>query len=167
MRQQQPKVRRAVAADCEAIAGFNQAMAMETEGHALDPATINAGVAAALTDPDKGFYLVAEMDGQPAACLMITYEWSDWRNAWFWWIQSVYVVPEFRRQGLYRTLYQAARDLAREQGDVCGFRLYADNDNHRAHDTYQALGMDRCRYQMFEDLVDPQDGSSEVGASKA
>lgn len=146
------QVRRATPQDVETIASFNEAMALETEAKVLDPATIRAGVGAVFEDPGHGFYLVAERDGAAVGCLLITREWSDWRNGLFWWIQSVFIPPEARRQGVYRRLYEAARAMASEAG-VIGFRLYVETENTRAQQTYAALGMTECRYRMFEAML--------------
>src|SRR5262245_30235322 len=123
------EIRLAVKADSEALVDFNQAMALETEGKRLDHAKISAGVAAVFTDANKGFYVVAEGEGRIVGGLMVTYEWSDWRAAWFWWIQSVYILPEARGQGLYSRMYEFVKMRAAAAGDVCGFRLYVENDN--------------------------------------
>lgn len=143
-------VRRAVAADLDTLARFNMAMAWETEGKALAADTLWRGVRAALEDAGRGFYLVAEIDGRPAGQLLITTEWSDWRNAWFWWIQSVYVAPEFRRRGVYRVLEQQARQEALAAGNVCGLRLYVDRDNREAQQVYVNLGMAHSNYDLYE-----------------
>jgi ribosomal protein S18 acetylase RimI-like enzyme len=146
-------VRKADLADAPQIARFNQAMALETERKHLDDATIQAGVRALFGRPDQGFYLVAAVDGQPAGCLMITYEWSDWRNKVFWWIQSVYVLPEFRGKGLYRSLYAKVKELAEAAGDVCGFRLYVEKENARAQRIYEHLGMREAHYLIYEETL--------------
>lgn len=151
-------IRRAVSTDAEVIAANNRAMALETEGKALDPATSLRGVARALADPEKGFYLLAERAGQVVGQLMITFEWSDWRDGTFWWIQSVYVAPEARRSGVYRALYEHLLVMARETPCICGIRLYVESENTRAQRTYAALGMQRARYDLFE--VDFVFGSS-------
>ena len=145
-------VRKADIADAALLAGFNSALAQETEGKTLDPKKILAGVTRLLADSRHGFYIVAEVNGQVAGCLMITYEWSDWRNGVFWWVQSVYVKPEYRRQGIYRRLYNHIRDQARCDGDVCGIRLYAENDNAAAQRTYEKLGMSPANYKMYEEV---------------
>ncbi len=137
-------------ADAEALVGFNQAMARETEGKELDHETLTAGVKALIDQRVRGFYVVARHGGELVGSLMITKEWSDWRNADFWWIQSVYVRPEFRRQGVYRQLYDFVRARATEMDHVCGFRLYVERDNHRAQQTYEALGMHESVYLMYE-----------------
>ncbi len=132
--------------DGPVIAGFKSSMAVETEGRTLNPELIGPGVAALLDDPSKGRYRVAENDGQ----IMVTYKWSDWRNGMLWWIQSVYVSQEKRLQGVFSTLYQHVESLARAKPDVCGLRLYVENNNTRAQDTYLALGMIRPEYQVME-----------------
>ena len=125
-------------------------MAQETEGLALDADVVRPGVAAVLADDALGFYLVAEVDGQAAGQLMVTYEWSDWRNGLFWWIQSVYVRLEFRRRGVYSALHRHVAQAAREAGGVCGIRLYVEQDNTIAQQVYKSLEMHRTRYQMYE-----------------
>ncbi len=145
-------IRQAVAADAEVIARFNAAMAEETEGRALDWAVILAGVKGLLARPEYGFYLLAELRGAPAACLLITYEWSDWRNGLFWWVQSVYVSPEHRRKGIYRAMYGRVRDLAAADRLVCGLRLYVEKDNAAARATYENLGMHEAHYRMYEEV---------------
>ncbi len=150
---QEIAIRTASPADVEIIATFNSAMALETEHKHLDPATISAGVARFVADPRLGFYLVAECDGEIAGCLGITYEWSDWRNGLFWWIQSVYVSPSHRRHGVFSRLYAHVGELAAAEPDVCGIRLYVEKDNMRAMDTYRALGMTETDYRLFETLL--------------
>ncbi len=147
-----PLIRLAHWEDASWITQFNQAMAQETEEKQLDPTILRRGVEALLSDPTLGFYLIAEQHEAVAGCLMITKEWSDWRNGLFWWIQSVYVRPEFRRQGLYRSLYRFVQQLAQEQGNVCGFRLYVERNNQIAQETYRQLGMEETLYKMFEQL---------------
>jgi ribosomal protein S18 acetylase RimI-like enzyme len=146
-------VRRATAAESGRIAAFNRAMAMETEGLALDEQTVAAGVVALMGHPERGFYLVAEIGGAVAGCLLITYEWSDWRNKVFWWIQSVYVRPEQRGHGVYSALYAQAQQLAAQAGNVCGFRLYVHKGNARAQEVYRNLGMEETPYLVYEDLL--------------
>jgi ribosomal protein S18 acetylase RimI-like enzyme len=146
------RIRLARPGDAPAIAAFNAAMALETEGKRLFPEVIGAGVRSLLKSPKAGFYLVAEAKAQIAGVLMITKEWSDWRNGAFWWIQSVYVLPEFRRRGIYRRLYRHVQQMARGDSRVCGFRLYVERENRRAQATYRALGMAKTRYLMFEEL---------------
>jgi GNAT superfamily N-acetyltransferase len=143
-------VRRAVAADAEFIVESNVAMAMETEGMALDPGVVRPGVAAVLADDSLGFYVVAEVDGRLAGQLMVTFEWSDWRNGLWWWIQSVYVRSEFRRRGVYRTLHRHVAEAAQAAGGVCGLRLYVEQENTVAQGVYQSLDMHNTRYHMYE-----------------
>lgn len=145
-------IRRAGIDDAAALSQFNQNMAFETEGVKLLPQVIDAGVKTMIENPHMGFYLVAEDDGKIVAALMTTTEWSDWRNGLFWWIQSVYVLPDYRRQGIYRQLYQQVKDLAEADPGVCGFRLYVEHENHRAQKTYQSLGMQETHYKLYEEL---------------
>lgn len=145
-------IRRAGIEDAKALSQFNQNMALETEGITLIPEIIDAGVKTMIENPQMGFYLVAEEDGIIAAALMVTTEWSDWRNGLFWWIQSVYVLPEFRRRGLYRLLYEKVKTLAENDAGVCGFRLYVEHENAIAQKTYQSLGMEETHYKLYEEL---------------
>jgi ribosomal protein S18 acetylase RimI-like enzyme len=144
-------VRAGVIGDAPLIAAFNRAMARETEGLDLDLDRLLAGVCAVFDDPAKGFYLVAEQDGQVVGQLMITYEWSDWRNGVFWWVQSVYVAPAARGQGAFRDLYSELMHRARDRGDVCGVRLYVEGHNDAAKGTYAKLGMSATVYEMWEE----------------
>lgn len=146
----QMTIRDATRADASAIADFNGALASETEGRRLDPAMINPGVAAVLADPARGRYWVADNGREIIGQIMVTWEWSDWRNGMLWWIQSVYVHPDFRQQGVFSALYRHVESLARAAPDVCGLRLYVDADNGRAQRAYQALGMTYPGYQVME-----------------
>ena len=148
-------VRLAQISDLATLVEFNIAMARETEGKELDPDLLRKGVTSALQSDDRGFYLVAEVDGKVAGQLMITREWSDWRNGFFWWIQSVYVHPNHRRQGIYRALDQRVKTLALEQGDVCGVRLYVDRSNQVAQQVYRQLGMSQSHYDLYEIDFEP------------
>jgi GNAT superfamily N-acetyltransferase len=143
-------IRDARPADAATIVAFNVKMAMETEGRSLEPELINPGVAAVLGDPGKGRYWVAEMDGEVVGQLMVTYEWSDWRNGVFWWIQSVFIRDDRRRKGIFSALHRHVESLARSAGDVCGIRLYVERENRRARKTYEALGMASPGYQVME-----------------
>lgn len=143
-------IRDATADDARMLVEFNSRMAMETEGRALDAALIHAGVAAILADSGKGRYWVAELDGDILGQLMVTYEWSDWRNGQFWWIQSVYVRDDHRRKGVFSALYRHVESLARRDAAVCGLRLYVDEDNTRAQQTYLRLGMASPGYRLME-----------------
>ena len=144
------RVRLGLPADLETIVGFNADMALETEGKILDVGPLTTGVRALLGDANRGFYLLAESSGRVLGQLMITTEWSDWRNAYFWWIQSVYVAEDSRRIGVYRALNDHVRAQALKQGDVCGIRLYVDRDNRVARQVYHELDMVHARYDLFE-----------------
>lgn len=144
-------IRPAHVGDAPLLVEFNQRLAHETEGKPLDRETLANGVHVILTDSSKGFYLVAEMEGEVVGCLMITKEWSDWRNGDFWWIQSVYVRQNFRRQGVFRTLYSEARKRAGESDKVCGLRLYVEKENLPAQSTYTGLGFKETDYKMYEE----------------
>ena len=146
------RVRLASRTDAPAIVEFNRAMALETEGKDLLPEVIGAGVRALLAQPASGFYVVAEEERQVIGGLMITKEWSDWRNGEFWWIQSLYVVPAFRRRGVFRQLYAHVQALAEREPRVCGFRLYVERGNAAAQAVYRALGMQETHYRVYEAL---------------
>ncbi len=143
-------IRAATPADAPLIAQFNFALAYETEHRELDRARLLAGVQALLADPAKGFYILAEVDGVVAGQTLITREWSDWRNGHFWWIQSVYVLPEFRGRGVFRELFEHLTRAARQEADVCGLRLYVERANVRAQTVYERLGMRPGCYQLME-----------------
>lgn len=143
-------IRDATSNDAATIADFNTRMAMETEGRPLSPELINAGVTAVLNDPAKGRYWVAEIGGEVVGQLLVTFEWSDWRNGVFWWIQSVYVHADHRRAGVFSVLYRHVENLARKSDDICGLRLYVERRNRRAQDTYRALGMKAPGYLVME-----------------
>jgi ribosomal protein S18 acetylase RimI-like enzyme len=145
-----PRVRLATPPDASVIAAFNLAMARETEDRALDPARLTRGVSRVLSDAQRGVYRLAELEGRAVGCLLVTREWSDWRDGWFWWIQSVYVDPAARRRGVYRALHESVLEAARQSGDVVGVRLYVETENAPAQDTYEQLGMRRARYVMYE-----------------
>ena len=148
---QEINIRKATEADIDDIVAFNLAMARETEGLRLNEATLSAGVKAVFQDDKKGFYLVAEVKGKTRGCLMITYEWSDWRNGLFWWIQSVYIEEGFRRKGLFKNLFKQTQTLTRDIEEVVGTRLYVEKDNIRAQETYLNLGMKKTNYYLFEE----------------
>lgn len=148
---QRISVRRVLPEDAGILAEFNAAMAMETEGKELDRERLLRGVRSLMEHPEYGFYLLAFHDGRAVGGLMITYEWSDWRNGLFWWIQSVYIRPEYRRQGIYRTLHSHVREQAKADPNVCGLRLYVDKENEAAQQTYQSLGMEHATYHMYEE----------------
>ncbi len=144
------RIRKADLPDAEVIADFNLRLATETEGLALDPGCISAGVIALLRDPRKGVYYLAEADAQVAGQVMITYEWSDWRNGNLWWLQSVYVRKDFRGKGVFRALFEHVHRLAEQEAGVEAIRLYMHADNQSARRSYEALGMRQTKYVVFE-----------------
>jgi ribosomal protein S18 acetylase RimI-like enzyme len=142
-------VRAAQRADIDTIVEFNAAMAMETESKTLPHDLLHPGVTAVFDEPRRGFYRVAEIDKEIAGCLMVTFEWSDWRNGDWWWLQSVYVKPAFRRHGVFRAMYDHVERAANAASDVVGIRLYVEKENHRAQSTYTSLGMSEEDYFMY------------------
>ena len=143
-------IRQATHSDISTIVVFNIAMASETEDKALDPITLQQGVSEVLSNPVKGFYLLAVFSETIVGQLMITSEWSDWRNGYFWWIQSVYVKQDHRNRGVYKALNEEVLNSARLNGNVCGIRLYVDKDNTAAQQVYRNLGMSESNYDMYE-----------------
>jgi GNAT superfamily N-acetyltransferase len=143
-------VRRATADDLELIVDFNCRLAQESENKTLEPALITAGVLAALADPHKGPYYLAEEDGIVLGQMQVTFEFSDWRNGWFWWIQGVYVRADARKRGVFRALYEHVCQLARQDPEVIGLRLYVERDNQAAQQTYLRLGMAWSNYLILE-----------------
>ena len=137
-------------ADLAFIVHANHAMALETEGRELHLPTLTAGVAAALADERRGRYFVAWENGVTVGTLLLTYEWSDWRNGEFWWIQSVYVEPAARAKGVFRALYAHVLEAARSTPGICGLRLYVDHENAAARETYTKVGMKDAGYSVFE-----------------
>ena len=145
-------IRDALPGDVDNIAEFNSLLAKETEGSGLPMGVVTAGSAAILEDPSKGRYWVAEFEGRIVGQILITFEWSDWRNGTLWWIQSVYVDSDFRRRGVCSALYRHVESLASRHPDVCGIRLYVENDNNPAQRAYSALGMSMTDYLVMERL---------------
>jgi GNAT superfamily N-acetyltransferase len=143
-------VRPAEVADVDLLVDFNIAMALETEDKVLDPAVLRGGIRAVFEQPAHGRYWVVERAGTVVGGLLLTYEWSDWRNGLWWWIQSVYVVPAARRGGVFRTLYRQVEAAARATPGVVGLRLYVERDNRNAQATYLALGMVDSHYMMLQ-----------------
>ncbi len=143
-------VREATLDDAEMISNFQVAMAMETESFVLDKTTVSKGVKAVFEDEGKGKYFVAEKDSVVAGSLMITCEWSDWRNKAVWWIQSVYIMPEYRGQRIFSKMYEKIRTIVESNTQVAGIRLYVDLANNNAREVYKALGMNGEHYQLFE-----------------
>ena len=146
-------IRSASTDDISDIAQFNIAMAQETEERQLDPETIQSGVSGVIQNHAHGFYLIAERDQAAVGSLLITFEWSDWRNGTLWWIQSVYVKPEHRRTGVFKALYDAVIARAQAAKSVRGIRLYVEQENLDAQSVYQKLSMQKTPYQMFERML--------------
>ena len=145
-------IREALEGDAQLIAEFNSLLAFETEGERLDADRVGQGVKALLHDPSRGRYWVAEADGRFVGQIMVTYEWSDWRNGMIWWIQSVYVRGDYRRRGVFSALYRYVQTLARQDPKVCGLRLYVERENARALRTYESLGMDMTDYRVMQTM---------------
>jgi GNAT superfamily N-acetyltransferase len=144
-------VRQGRAGDAAVIVDFNRRLASESEGKQLDLAVVQAGVAAALADPaNKGPYYLAELNGEVVGQMQITYEWSDWRNGWAWWIQGVYVRAANRRQGVFRAIYEHVMQAAQRQGNIIAVRLYVEKENRSAQDVYLNLGMGWLTYGVME-----------------
>jgi GNAT superfamily N-acetyltransferase len=146
-------IRTANFGDVDSLVEFNQAMAFETEGKTLDTQVLHNGVKAVLQDEQKGFYAVAEIESKIVGGLMVTFEWSDWRNNWFWWIQSVYILPEFRGKKIYSKLYDFVKENSEEKGNVCGLRLYVERENTNAQKVYEKCGMKASHYLMYEEMI--------------
>jgi ribosomal protein S18 acetylase RimI-like enzyme len=144
-------IRVAKHSDVISLVKFNQLMAWETEQKKLNEDILSKGVSALISDDNKGFYLVAEQNSVVVGSLMVTTEWSDWRNGVFWWVQSVYISPDYRRKGIYAQLYREVKMLAERQTGVCGFRLYVEKENLIAQKTYESLGMHPTHYLMYEE----------------
>ena len=147
------KVEKGTEADVGTIAEFQIDMALESEGAILDRNKILNGVKAGLSDPAKGtYYLVRTEGGDTAGSLLVTKEWSDWNNCWYWWIQSVFIKPEYRRQGAFTYLYETVRAFAKDEGSTC-LRLYVDRNNRKAQKCYKKQGMGECHYLMYEETL--------------
>ena len=149
-RNQGINLRLATVRDIDYITLFNTEMAFETENINLDQADLRLGIAAVLSDSNLGFYLISELEGVMIGQILITKEWSDWRNGWFWWIQSVFVETNNRRKGVYSAMYKKIVDMAGCEGNVCGLRLYVDRDNLSAKQVYSHLGMSQSHYDLYE-----------------
>ena len=148
-------VREATRHDTDDIVRFQQEMALETEGKVLDEVTLKNGIIAIFNSSEKGFYLVAEVDDHLVGSLLITYEWSDWRNATFWWIQSVFIDANWRRKGVYRSMHHYVLSSTESREDICGVRLYVERTNKIAQQTYRDLGMTHSQYDLYETKVKP------------
>ena len=138
--------------DLDTIVQFQMDMAFESEGTILNKNSLEKGVGAALKDADRGRYLVAKVKEEVVGSLMLTREWSDWNNEWYWWIQSVYVTPEYRKQGVYKAMYLKVKDAAKEN-NVSQIRLYVEKTNLSAQKVYQNVGMHESHYLMFEEYI--------------
>ncbi|MBI4000172.1 MAG: GNAT family N-acetyltransferase [Nitrospira defluvii] len=164
-------IRPATLEDLEILTEFSAAMALETEQRSLDRTRLRLGTQAIIGQPERGRYFVADLrqkaqaDTVTVGQLLITYEWSDWRNAQFWWIQSVYVHPAWRRNGVYRRMHRTILDLARARADVCGVRLYVESSNRVAKHVYDRVGLSLSRYQIYEsDFVLPNSHATDSTA---
>src|SRR5437867_2077827 len=144
------KVRHAAIGDLDVLVRFNAAIAKETEGRNLDMERLRNGTRAVLESSERGYYLVAETESVIVGQLFVTFEWSDWRNGLFWWIQSVYVEPAMRKEGVYRTMHDYVLQEAKRRPDVCGIRLYVEKDNMVAQAAYRRLGMRMTGYHVYE-----------------
>jgi GNAT superfamily N-acetyltransferase len=153
--------------DHDFIVDCNARLARETENRQLDSSRLGAGVATLLASPDKGRYFIAELNGAPAGQLMLTTEWSDWRNGSFWWIQSVYVLAAARRHGVFTALFRHVDQLARDDVSACGLRLYVDNGNRAAQETYLRLGLGTTRYAIMELEYPARGAHKEVSDAEA
>jgi len=147
------QIRIAEPKDVETIAELNIAMAWETEHKQLDPSTVCRGVRTVMDGSDHGFYVVAQSDGDVVGCLMVTYEWSDWRSGLFWWIQSLHVRPQFRRRGVFTQLHDFVKTQALSRPEVCGIRLYVEESNDVAQRAYRRIGMNPTTYQIYEEML--------------
>ena len=148
------RIRLAKEKDAEAIVGFQLRMARESENMELDQETLQKGVRSVFLDPSKGRYFVAVDDENIVASLMITPEWSDWRNRWVFWLQSVFVEPKYRKKGIFRMMYEHLKELTKKDESVAGLRLYVDRGNKNAAEVYKAIGMDGDHYRVFEWMKD-------------
>ncbi|MDX1929098.1 MAG: GNAT family N-acetyltransferase [Pirellulaceae bacterium] len=149
------KIRQAVSSDVETIAHFNILLCRETEARELDPVTVTNGVGRFVAESKRGRYFVAEIDGEVVGQAAHTFEWSDWRNGEIWWIQSVYVHPDFRSKGVFRTLFMHIKELGEADVDCCGIRLYMERENDTARESYRRLGFSETGYVVFERLFSP------------
>lgn len=145
-------IRHATRDDATAILDFQMRLALETENISLDKLIASKGIAAVFDEPSKGNYYVAEHRGQLVGCFLITYEWSDWRNANIWWLQSVYVDISHRRSGVFKHMYDHILNMISNDAAVAGLRLYVDKSNGRAQKVYQSMGMDGDHYTVFEKM---------------
>jgi GNAT superfamily N-acetyltransferase len=143
-------IRSADERDADLIVACNQRLALESEGKVIDEATLRAGVRRGLAHRELCRYFVAEVDGEAVGTTMVTYELTDWRDGVMWWLQSVYIEPAYRRTGVFRAIYRHIESVARTEPDVRGLRLYVHRDNARAMKTYEAVGMSKADYEVYE-----------------
>ena len=153
------EIRQAAASDVETIAHYNIALCRETEGRELDPITVNHGVRRFVTEAKRGRYFVAVIDGQVVGQAAHTFEWSDWRNGELWWIQSVYVHPDYRGQGVFRALFSHIKEIGEAEVDCCVIRLYMERENETARESYLRLGFSETDYVVFERLFSQMDNA--------
>ena len=146
--------RRATDGDVATIVEFNLQLALETEGKVLNPETMQQGVSRGIQQFPEAQYFIAECERQLVGQLMFTREWSDWRNKWVLWIQSVYVLPEYRKQGVFKQMYQKVKEWAEQDKNISGIRLYVDKTNQRAIEVYKQVGMNGEHYQLFEWMIE-------------
>jgi GNAT superfamily N-acetyltransferase len=144
------QIRKATAGDIPALVEFQMSLALESENVILDQGILATGLKALFDDPTKGYYNIAEDDGEPVGCHMVTYEWSDWRNGMVLWLQSVYVREAYRKKGVFRQMYDNLLDVIRKDAGLRGLRLYVDKSNERAMKTYEKMGMDGSHYTVYE-----------------
>lgn len=142
-------IRPALLADLPVLVDFNCRLARETEAKELDPQVVTAGIAALLRDPAKGRYWVAELNGETVGQVMVTYEWTDWRNGIFWWLQSVYVRADARGRGVFTALFREVQRMGALEPDFRGLRLYVEEHNQRAQAVYLRLGLARTGYEVL------------------
>lgn len=145
-------IRKARPEDADTIIRFQLRMALETESLVLDPGVVEPGVKSVLSDPSKGFYHLAEHEGKVIACHMVTYEWSDWRNSYIYWIQSLFVEEAYREKGVFRMMYRQLWKMVESDESLAGIRLYVVRQNTRAQKVYSRLGMDGDHYRVFEQM---------------
>lgn len=148
-------IRKANLSDIPVIVEFNYNLAKETEHIELNKDRLYKGVQRVIEDPSKGIYFLYEYEGQVQGQLMITKEWSDWRNGEFWWIQSVYVRRDYRKKGVFKALYEHVEKIVLENKDLCGLRLYVEKENETAQNTYKSLGMEETYYKLYEMVKQP------------
>lgn len=147
-------IRKAIPEDTPAIIDFQIKMALETENIHLEKSIVTEGVNAVFSDPSKGTYYIAEKNWEVVGSLLTTYEWSDWRNGTVIWIQSVFVLPEYRQQGIYKTLFQHVSNMVKSDKKLKGIRLYVEKSNKTAHKVYSKIGLNPDHYELYEWLKD-------------